>query len=241
MNIRPKILIVDDRKENLISLEKLLKKFDIEFIRASSGNEALSLTLKHEFALGIFDVQMPGMDGYETVEFIFEDPDIENFPIIFVSAIFKDEFHVIKGIQKGAVDFISKPIVPEILQGKVKVFLELYLQKKELENSNTKLKAAREIAEKESYSKSLFLATMSHEIRTPMNGIIGVADMLSNTELSKNQKDLLEIIIISGKNLMTIINDILDFSKIEAGQIKLENIDFSINNIINEVNIKIFC
>ena len=238
MKTRPKILIVDDKKENLVSLEKLLKHFDVDFIRALSGNEALSLTLKHEFALGIFDVQMPGMDGYETVEFIYEDPDINNFPIIFVSAIFKDEFHIIKGIQKGAVDFISKPIVPEILQGKVKVFLELYLQKKELENSNIELKKAREIAEKESYAKSIFLATMSHEIRTPMNGIIGVADMLINTDMTKNQKDLLEIIVVSGNNLLTIINDILDFSKIEAGQIKLENIDFSIRDIINE-NIKL--
>ncbi|MCD4773632.1 MAG: response regulator [Bacteroidales bacterium] len=235
MKIRPKILIVDDKKENLISLEKLLKHFDVDFIRALSGNEALSLTLKHEFALGIFDVQMPGMDGYETVEFIYEDPDINNFPIVFVSAIFKDEFHIIKGIQKGAVDFISKPIVPEILQGKVKVFLNLYLQKKELEKSNIELKKAREIAEKESYAKSIFLATMSHEIRTPMNGIIGVADMLTNTEMTKSQKELLEIIIVSGSNLMTIINDILDFSKIEAGQIKLENIDFSIHDIIKEI------
>ena len=238
MNIRPKILIVDDKNENLVSLEKLLKKFDVEFIRALSGNEALSLTLKYEFALGIFDVQMPGMDGYETVEFIYEDPDINNFPIIFVSAIFKDEFHIIKGIQKGAVDFISKPIVPEILQGKVNVFLDLYIQKKKLEESNINLKKAREIAEKESYAKSIFLATMSHEIRTPMNGIIGVADILTNTELTKSQKNLLEIIIISGNNLMTIINDILDFSKIEAGKLKLEIVDFSIEATLIE-NLKL--
>ncbi len=235
MNDKPKILIVDDKKENLVALELLLKDFDVEFVRALSGNEALAMTLKHEFALGIIDIQMPGMDGYETVELIHSDPEIAYFPVIFVSAIHKDEYNIIKGIETGAVDFISKPIVPPILKGKVKVFLDLYEQRKLLQINNEELKHAKEEAERNSFLKSLFLATMSHEIRTPMNGIIGVIDLVRRTELTEDQLELLNIIDISGNNLLSIINDILDFSKIEAGQVQLEKVKFNIYRIIDEV------
>ncbi|MDZ7742566.1 MAG: response regulator [Bacteroidota bacterium] len=234
MDDKPKILIVDDKKENLIALELLLKDFDVGFIRALSGNEALAMTLKHEFALGIIDIQMPGMDGYETVELIHSDPEISYFPVIFVSAIHKDEYNIIKGIETGAVDFISKPIVPPILKGKVKVFLDLYEQRKLLQNSNEELKHAKEEAERNSFLKSLFLATMSHEIRTPMNGIIGVIDLIRRSELTEDQLELINIIDISGNNLLSIINDILDFSKIEAGQVQLEKAKFNIYRIIDE-------
>ncbi len=235
MEEKPKILIVDDKLENLVALESVLRDFDVEFIRALSGNQALALTLKNEFALGIIDIQMPEMDGYETVELIHNDPNIHYFPVIFVSAIHKDEFYIIKGIESGAVDFISKPIVPPVLKGKVKVFLDLYEQRKLLQYSNDELKAAKEEAERNSFLKSLFLATMSHEIRTPMNGIIGVTDLLKHTTLSDEQKDLINIITVSGNNLLTIINDILDFSKIEAGQINLEKIRFNLRKVIDEI------
>ena len=114
---KPKILIVDDKIENLIALEVLLGNFDVEFVRALSGNEALVNTFLHEFALAIVDVQMPDMDGYETIEMMRQEERTMYLPVIFVSAIYKDDFYVIKGIETGAVDFISKPIVPEILRG----------------------------------------------------------------------------------------------------------------------------
>ncbi len=235
MDEHAKILIVDDRIENLISLEKLLRGFKVDFIRALSGNEALTKTLDNDFALAIIDVQMPEMDGYETVTYLREDENTRYLPVIFVSAIFKDDYYVVKGIETGAVDFIAKPIIPEILQGKVQVFLDLYTQRKKLEKINKELTISKDKAEAATIAKSLFLANMSHEIRTPMNGIIGMTDILNTTQLNDEQREYLDIIKLSGSNLLTIINDILDFSKIESGQIDLEKIDFSLHQEVKNV------
>lgn len=87
MDTKPKILIVDDKVENLVALEKTLKELDVEFVRALSGNEALAHTLEHDFAIALCDVQMPEMDGFETVEFMRQDKKTKHLPVIFVSAI----------------------------------------------------------------------------------------------------------------------------------------------------------
>lgn len=237
-----KILIVDDKKENLISLERVLDDFDVEFVRASSGEEALKHSIKDEFAMAILDVQMPGMDGYETLEFMRQRKKTKLLPVIFVSAIHQSDLHIIKGIETGAVDFIPKPIIPEILIGKVKVFLDLYKQKLELdqllnnlEKKNEELIVERNKAEEATRSKSLFLANMSHEIRSPMNGVIGLSKLLLQSDLNDDQKDMLNVISNSGENLIQIINDILDYSKIEAGQIELEKIDFSLKQVTDTI------
>ncbi len=133
MTDKPKILIVDDKPENLFALEKTLQKLDAQVFQAKSGNEALGFTIEHEFCMAIVDVQMPEMDGYELVELIRGNIVTANLPVIFVSAIFSDEYHHRKGYDSGAVDFMSKPFIPEILLSKVKVFIELYTQRKKLQ------------------------------------------------------------------------------------------------------------
>jgi two-component system, sensor histidine kinase len=243
---KPKILIVDDIIENLLTLEAVLGDFDVEFVKALSGNEALALCLDNDFALAIIDIQMPEMDGYETVKIMRQIKRTRNLPIIYVSAIYKEEFHVEKGIEVGAVDFIIKPIPPKIIIGKVKIFLELYdyrtqlehlVEKRtqELKNANQELSIARDEAEHAARSKSVFLATMSHEIRTPLNGIIGMTHLLQGSQLNDEQKELLDIITVSGDNLLGIINDILDYSKIESRMIDLEKIPFSLTQTVEEI------
>jgi len=136
---KPKILIVDDRIENLIALENLLADLDVEFVRATSGNEALKKTLKNELAIALVDVQMPGMDGFEMVEFIRQQKKTKLLPVIFLSAAYKEDYHKVKGIRTGAIDFITKPVNPEILIGKVRVFLDLYNHKFLLQKAHDKL------------------------------------------------------------------------------------------------------
>ena len=510
--MKPKVLLVDDREENILLLRKILKVLNIEIVEAFSGKKALEIEIDDEFAVAIFDVQMPEMSGYELINKFQQNPKSRHLPIIFLSAFYTEKEHIVRGIESGAVDFIIKPFNTPVLLGKLKVFIELFIQRQELKallddkdkinkqlsktilelqksqqklkdskelfkgitsvanesiillsrtgiikfwnkasekifgyekkeiinkdinnllvhnegyqkfkiafekfqvegtnkligkcsellaidkfnkqftinisfsslklkeelnilciirdiseqkESNEKiqiseqkyrtifsqandaifimdsdffidcndktlvmfgckreeiigkqpqifspekqpngglslnmvkeridavlngesqffywkhqkldgtpfdaeislklietnqnkyilaivrditerkkyeeeLKSARDKAEDATKSKSAFLANMSHEIRTPMNGIIGTANLMKQTELDKHQKELVNIIDYSANNLLTIINDILDISKIESGQIELENIDFSLHNVVNE-------
>ncbi|MDD2853470.1 MAG: response regulator [Desulfuromonadaceae bacterium] len=127
------ILLVDDRPENLIALENLLDDPDLAIFTATSGNEALRLSLKHDFAIVLMDVRMPDMDGFETAELMRTYPKTSRLPIIFVSAVMKDTRHQFKGYESGAFDYLMKPFDPTILRSKVRVFCDLYQQRQMLE------------------------------------------------------------------------------------------------------------
>jgi len=129
------ILIVDDRPENLLSLEGLLEDLPVNIIKASSGNQALSLMLEYDFALVLLDVQMPDMNGFEVAELMRSLERTKLVPIIFVTAINKDEDHVFKGYITGAVDYMFKPLNVDIIRSKVNVFVELHRSKKSLEKA----------------------------------------------------------------------------------------------------------
>ncbi len=150
------VLAVDDRPENLMALEKILDRKDVNFVKALSGNEALSLLLEYDFALILLDVQMPEMDGFETAELIRGTAETRQIPIIFVTAISKDPEHVFRGYKIGAVDYLLKPLNPDVIRSKVNVFLDLYSHKKELEkktleleNTVAKLETSKQVIEKQ--------------------------------------------------------------------------------------------
>jgi PAS domain S-box-containing protein len=132
MEEKQKILIVDDKKENLVALRKVLSQVDADVVEATSGNEALKASVYENFAVVILDVMMPGMDGYELAEFLRGDEKTRAIPIIFVTASYSDEVNMFRGYEAGGIDYIYKPFDPKVLVGKVRVFLELDRYREEL-------------------------------------------------------------------------------------------------------------
>ncbi len=134
------VLIVDDRPQNLLALSEVLSDLEVNVIEATSGNETLALTLEYDFALILLDVQMPDMDGFETAELLHGKKETSQIPIIFVTAISKEKRYVFKGYDSGAVDYLFKPIDSDIIISKVRIFIELYKQRRIIEEQSISLK-----------------------------------------------------------------------------------------------------
>ena len=253
-----KILIVDDLPENLFALELILSGKNYLCVKANSGNDALKILLHdQDFAMILIDVQMPEMDGFETVELIREIETLKYVPIIFLTASMDNSAQIFKGYEAGAVDYMIKPLVPEILKAKVAVFVDLYkknhellvqreemitlygdvtAQKRisaELSEAKSKAETATQIAENAVKAKQQFLSNMSHEIRTPMNAIMGFTQVLSKTDLTEKQKEYLHAIKVSGDNLIVLINDILDLAKVDAGKMTFEQLPLKIGTSLS--------
>ena len=131
-----KILLVDDRKDNLLALDALIRRDDLEIFKANSGTQALEFMFSHEIAIALIDVQMPGMSGFELAELMRGPNKTKDLPIIFVTATANanSQSFWFKGYEVGAVDFLLKPLDPDAVKSKVNVFIELYRQKRELNN-----------------------------------------------------------------------------------------------------------
>jgi signal transduction histidine kinase len=140
---RVEILLVDDRAENLLALEAILESLGQHLVRANSGPEALRKVLETEFAAILLDVQMPGMNGFEVAEIIKSRERSRTIPIIFLSAISKEDAYVFKGYSMGAVDYVFKPFNPDVLRSKVAVFVDLYLKQREIQRQGDLLRESQ--------------------------------------------------------------------------------------------------
>ncbi|NDU72775.1 response regulator [Actinomadura sp. DSM 109109] len=140
MDDKAKILLVDDREENLIALEAILSSLDQDLVRARSGEDALKALLTEEYAVILLDVVMPGMDGFETARDIKRRKKTRDLPIIFLTAVNSDPDYAFRGYAAGAVDFISKPFDPWVLRAKVSVFVELHNKNKQLRDQTALLR-----------------------------------------------------------------------------------------------------
>jgi signal transduction histidine kinase len=140
---RVNILLVDDRAENLLALEAILEPIGQELTRATSGPEALRKVLETEFAAILLDVQMPGMNGFEVAEIIKSRERSRTIPIIFLSAISKEDAYVFKGYSMGAVDYVFKPFNPDVLRSKVAVFVDLYMKQRQIQQQGELLRESQ--------------------------------------------------------------------------------------------------
>ena len=219
-----KILMVDDRPENLVSLKTLLDRPDLEFLLAESGNEALNLMLDHDLALVLLDVQMPEMDGFEVAELMRRNMRTRQVPIIFVTAINKERRHQFHGYEAGAVDYIFKPVDPFIIRSKVNVFLEIKRQQLAREKLLVELNQANNRLQEISTRKSEFLAAASHELRTPLTVIKEFTSLVLDEvvgPLNKDQHRCLESAFRNCNRLAGLVDDLLDLDSIESGQSRL--------------------
>lgn len=231
-----KLLIVDDLPENLLALEALIKGEGREVFKASSADEALSLLLEHEFALALLDVQMPGMDGFALAELMRGTERTKNIPIVFVTAAGRELNYAFKGYESGAVDFLYKPLDNHAVRSKVNVFVDLYRQRKVLEQARAEqdallaeLRETQVELQRAVKMRDDFMSIVSHELRTPLNGLM-LDTQLRRLQLAKGKlehfaQDRLGVLFERDERqlvgLTRLIEDMLDVSRIRTGKLSI--------------------
>jgi two-component system, sensor histidine kinase len=239
---KPKILVVNDDPASLLALTSLLDQWADEtgyaVVSARSGQEALRQVLLHDFAVILLDVNMPGMDGFETAEAIHQRARSADIPIIFVTAFLADEIDRLKAYQRGAVDFLFTPVIPQILHAKVAVFVALATKNEQLRRQAEKLHQRtaeltatnrqltremeeRRAVERKSHAKDEFLAMLGHELRNPLSAISSAAALLGLPGAEGNARAR-AIIQRQSQHLSRIVDDLLDLSRAMSGKVVLD-------------------
>ncbi|HWE27461.1 MAG TPA: hybrid sensor histidine kinase/response regulator, partial [Polyangia bacterium] len=230
---RPAVLIVDDNGANRVAMQALLSSLDLEIASAPSGEEALKQLLDRDFAVVLMDVQMPGMDGFQTAELIRQRDRTRHTPVIFVTAIFTDPQSERKAYELGALDFVTKPFDDAILRAKVAALAGRYQQSALIERQAEALRqkqreadrehAARQAAEEANRAKDEFLAMLSHELRAPLNTILGWSSLLeSDATVPAKIARALEAITRSARAQSRLVDDLIDVSQIVAHTLTID-------------------
>jgi signal transduction histidine kinase len=217
---RLKILIVDDRPENLRAMARLLERPGLEILTAASGNEALGLVMDEDLALVLLDVRMPGLSGFEVAELMRRHERTSRVPIIFITADEQQKEQLFTAYEAGAVDYLRRPVEPFVLRAKVAVFLEMKSAQlarerllRELNRANNRL---RELNER----KSDFLAAASHELRTPLTVIKEHCSLVHEGvvgDLNEDQRHCVGVALRNCNRLAALVDDLLDLNGIETG------------------------
>ncbi|OJW15866.1 MAG: hybrid sensor histidine kinase/response regulator [Planctomycetales bacterium 71-10] len=234
-------LMVDDREENLVAQEALLRRDGLVLLRARSGPDALELLLKHEVALALVDVQMPGMDGFELAELMRGSERTRRVPIIFLTAGGADQSRRFRGYGAGAVDFLNKPLEPDVLRSKVDVFFELARQRDELkaalaENARLLEESRRHAAvlREADRFKDEFLAMLAHELRNPLAVVSNAIQVWKRSDRPEHQGWAKQVIENQLTTLSRLIDDLLDVSRITHGKIRIKKQVLDPGAILNQ-------
>ena len=224
----PSVLVVDDRPENLLALEATLKPLKIRLVKARSGEEALLHLLRQTFAVILLDVQMPRLDGLQTADLIKQREQTRHIPIIFITALSRETAYVFKGYAHGAVDYLLKPVDPEILRAKVRVFCDLFVRGEQIRKRAL-----------ESEVKDVFFSSVVHELQTPLAAAKAQAQLalhqLGEAQEENGAARALRVISRQIDRLNRLVGDLLDMNRLESGQLHLNLADFDLPSLIEEL------
>lgn len=230
----PLALIVDDDAVTRLLARAALEGIGWSVEEAENGLDAVAAVGRLHPHIVLLDVMMPEMNGYAACTAIRKLPGGEHVPVLIMTGL--DDYHSItQAYDAGATDFITKPLNGLLLAHRARYIVRSSRVLQELRASQASLALARDAALEGTRLKSEFLATVSHEIRTPMNGVLGMTDWLLDTQLTPEQRDCAGTIRTSGESLLLLIDDLLDFSKLDSGKLQLEEIDFDMSHLLEDV------
>jgi signal transduction histidine kinase len=227
------ILLVDDKPENLEVLESILEDADYHLTKARSAQDALVALFAADFALIVLDVKMPETSGFELAKIIKERKRTRDVPIVFVTASYSEDEHILSGYSAGAVDYMTKPINPAILKSKVAVFAELYRKTKALNEANQVLHIRNEELLAANRELEAFSYTVSHDLRAPLRHVSGFAEALrehAGTNLDDKAQRYLTMVQDAARQMGELIDHLLAFSRMGRAKLRLELVDM--NNLL---------
>ena len=247
------ILIVDDEPKNLMVLETVLDDPGYRLVRAISGDEALLALMAEEFAVLVLDVRMPGMTGFELAQMIRERRKTARVPIIFLTAYYNEDQHILEGYGSGGVDYLHKPVNAAVLRSKVAVFAELHRKGRALEVANRALSELNETLDRRvterttalqasearlrdaGRRKDEFLATLAHELRNPLAPVRNAVQLLRlKGAATPEVKWASELIDRQVQSMSRLIDDLMDVSRIDQGKIELRRERVELSTVLRD-------
>lgn len=224
------ILLVDDKPENLTVLESILESADYRLTKAQSAQEALLALINNDFALIVLDVRMPATSGLELAQIIKSRRRTRDIPIIFLTAHYAEDEHVLSGYSAGAVDYLTKPVQPGILRSKVAVFSDLHRKTRALNEANQKLNRRNEELLAANQELEAFSYTVSHDLRAPLRHVSGYVEMLrehAGADLDDEARRYLDLIQGSAGKLGELIDLFLDFARMGRADLNISPVDMN--------------